>query len=53
VEVGIHNRMVNLLSHGGYSIFEPLEMVEDNKRIFQEILERFMELYKFNEKLFG
>jgi len=52
VEVGIHNRMVNLLSHGGYSIFEPLEMVEDNKQIFKEILDRFLKLYKFNEELF-
>jgi len=52
VEVGIHNRMVNLLSHGGYSIFEPLEMVEDNKQIFKEILDRFLGLYKFNEELF-
>jgi len=52
VEVGIHNRMVNLLSHGGYSIFEPLEMVEDNKQFFKEILNRFLRLYKFNEELF-
>ena len=48
----IHTRMSNLLSHGGYSIFEPLEMVEDNKRIFQEILDGFMERYQFNEELF-
>jgi len=48
----IHLRMTNLLSHGGYSIFEPLEMVEDNKRIFREILDGFMELYKFNDDLF-
>ena len=48
----IHLRMTNLLSHGGYSIFEPLEMVEDNKRIFNEILNGFLEIYKFNTKLF-
>jgi energy-coupling factor transporter ATP-binding protein EcfA2 len=52
IDGAIHSRMVNLLSHGGYSIFEPLEMVEDNKRIFREILVGFMELYKFNEDLF-
>jgi hypothetical protein len=45
--------MSNLLSHGGYSIFEPLEMVEDNKRIFREILSGFLDTYKFNEELFG
>ena len=48
----VHLRMTNLLSHGGYSIFEPLEMVEDNKQIFREILAGFMELYKFNDDLF-
>jgi len=48
----IHLRMTNLLSHGGYSIFEPLEMVEDNKQIFKEILNGFLELYKFNDELF-
>jgi len=49
----IHLRMTNLLSHGAYSIFEPVEMVEDNKRIFKEILSRFLETYKFNTELFG
>ena len=48
----VHLRMTNLLSHGGYSIFEPLEMVEDNKKIFRDILNGFLELYKFNEELF-
>ena len=51
-EIGLHNRMVNLLSHGGYSIFEPLEMVDDNKQIFKEILDRFLRQYNFNEALF-
>jgi hypothetical protein len=51
-EVSLHNRMVNLMSHGGYSIFEPVEMVEDNKQIFKEILDRFLGQYKFNETLF-
>lgn len=48
----IHLRMTNLLSHGAYSIFEPVEMVEDNKRIFNEILNGFMDTYKFNTELF-
>ena len=48
----IHTRMTNLLSHGSYSIFEPLEMVEDNKRIFKDILNGFLEIYKFNDELF-
>lgn len=48
----IFARMTNLLSHGNHSIFNPLEMVEDNKEIFKNILNRFLENYKFNDDLF-
>lgn len=48
----IHTRMTNLLSHGNYSLFEPVEMVDDNKEIFRKILNGFMESYKFNSELF-
>lgn len=53
LDEAIHLRMTNLLSHGAYSIFEPVEMVEDNKRIFKEILSGFLETYKFNTELFN
>ena len=52
-DVGLYNRMVNLMSHGSYSIFEPKEMVPDNKQIFKEILNKFLEQYNFNETLFS
>lgn len=48
----IYTRMTNLLSHGNHSIFNPVEMVDDNKEIFKNILDRFMENYKFNDDLF-
>lgn len=48
----IFARMTNLLNHGNHSIFNPLEMVEDNKEIFKNILDRFLENYKFNADLF-
>ena len=48
----IFTRMTNLLSHGNHSIFNPVEMVEDNKEIFRDILNRFLENYKFNDDLF-
>lgn len=48
----IYTRMTNLLSHGNHSIFNPVEMVDDNKEIFKNILNRFMENYKFNDDLF-
>lgn len=49
----IYTRMTNLLSHGNHSIFNPMEMVDDNKEIFKNILNRFMENYKFNDDLFA
>lgn len=43
----LFSRALNLLSHGKYSIYEPREMTEDNKELFEKILEEFLERYKF------
>lgn len=43
----LHARALNLLSHGNYSVFEPKEMVEDNKQLFKNILTTFLEHYQF------
>jgi len=48
----LHHRYVQLLSHGNYSLFEPLEMLEENKAIFRKILTDFMNNYRFNPELF-
>ena len=48
----LHARYVNLLSHGNYSLFEPVEMLEENKEIFRKILKDFMMNYRFNPELF-
>ncbi|CUH40176.1 hypothetical protein JSE7799_02906 [Jannaschia seosinensis] len=48
----LHFRYVQLLSHGSYSLFEPVEMIEENKRIFRTILDNFMNDYRFNPDLF-
>lgn len=48
----LHARYVNLLSHGNYSLFEPVEMMEENKQIFRKILDDFMNNYRFNPDLF-
>lgn len=47
----LHARMVNVLNHGGYSLFEPKEMLEENKKYFIQIFNNFMKNYKFNEEL--
>ena len=44
--------MINILSHGNYSLFEPLEMLEENKRYFRKILHEFINQYPFNPALF-
>ncbi|GAB6161574.1 AAA family ATPase [Desulfothermus naphthae] len=48
----LHYRYVQLLSHGNYSLFEPVEMLEENKEIFRKILRNFMNDYRFNPDLF-
>lgn len=48
----VHKRILDLLSHGNYSLFDPIEMVEENKEHFKNILNNFLGDYKFNEKLF-
>jgi hypothetical protein len=48
----LHTRLVNILSHGNYSLFEPQEMLEENKRYFRKILHEFLNQYPFNPALF-
>lgn len=43
----LYERALQLLSHGKYSIYDPVEMNEDNKRLFKSILEAFLDRYKF------
>ena len=43
----LYSRALNLLSHGKYDIYQPAEMVDDNKRLFRQILKAFLERYKF------
>jgi AAA domain len=40
-------RALNLLSHGKYDVYQPAEMVDDNKRLFRQILEAFLARYQF------
>lgn len=48
----VHARMVNVLSHGNYSLFEPTEMLPENKQYFKTILSGFMQDYRFDPELF-
>lgn len=44
----LFSRALNLLSHGDYSLFEPKELTEDNKQLFNSILNGFLERYTFD-----
>lgn len=48
----LHTRLINILSHGNYSLFEPQEMLEENKEYFRKILHDFIDRYPFNPALF-
>jgi energy-coupling factor transporter ATP-binding protein EcfA2 len=43
----LYARALNLLSHGKYSIYEPVDMGEDNKTLFKDILNAFLSKYEF------
>jgi hypothetical protein len=45
-------RLTNILSHGNYSLFEPREMLEENKEYFRKIIRDLLERYPFNPELF-
>ena len=40
-------RVLNLLSHGQYSLYDPVEMIEDNKVLFRRILDAFLRKHAF------
>ena len=48
----LHTRVINILSHGNYSLFEPQEMLDENKRYFRKVLHEFISQYPFNPALF-
>ncbi len=43
----LYNRALNLLSHGKYAINEPVEMVDDNKKLFRRILNDVVDRFQF------
>jgi hypothetical protein len=44
-------RLINRLSHGNYSLYEPIELLPGNKDHFCRILNDFMTNYRFNPEL--
>jgi wobble nucleotide-excising tRNase len=47
----LHQRFVDILSHGKYSMYEPVEMQEQTRDYFRAILRGFIERHPFNRAL--
>jgi len=47
----IHERFVNLFSHGKYSLFDPVKITEENKHYFREVLSNLIKNFNYNPEL--
>jgi len=52
-EKTLHTRVVNIMSHGNYSLYEPIEMLEENKALFKTIVRDFRKNFPFNPDPFN
>jgi hypothetical protein len=48
----LYKRIIDLMSHGDYSLYEPREMMEENKAHFRTIFRQFVAGHPFNPALF-
>ncbi len=48
----LFKRVIDLMSHGDYSLYEPKEMMEENKNHFRKIFRQFIANHPFNPTLF-
>ena len=48
----MYARVINIMSHGNYSLYEPVEMMDENKAIFRKMLSDFRKHFPFNSDLF-
>ena len=48
----VYKRVIDLMSHGDYSLYEPREMMPENKDHFRRLLKQFITLHPFNRALF-
>lgn len=48
----VYGRLLNIMNHGNYSLYEPVEMVPENKEAFRRILANLRAQYTFNPEIF-
>jgi len=51
-EASLQKRVIDLLSHGNYSLFDLRSMLPENQEHFRAVLDSFLSRYAFNPKLF-
>lgn len=44
----LYGRVVNIMSHGNYSFYDPVEMLQENREHFEKVLDDFLAFYPFN-----
>jgi AAA domain len=49
----VYKRVIDLMSHGDYSLYEPREMMQDNKEILARALRQFIKNHPFSPTLFA
>lgn len=48
----MYARVVNIMSRGNYSLYEPVAMMDENQAIFRKVLSDFRKNFQFNPTLF-
>lgn len=48
----VYKRMIDLMSHGDYSLYEPRQMMPENKEHFRRMLRQFIDRHPFRRTLF-
>lgn len=48
----VYKRVIDLMSHGDYSLYEPREMMQENKDHFARVLRQFISRHPFSAALF-
>ena len=51
-EKTLYERVINLMSHGDYAVFEAMEMMDENKKLFRRIFRQFISIHPFNPERF-
>jgi hypothetical protein len=47
----LFGRILNILSHGNYSYYEPTKMLPETKETFEKVFDDFVNFYPFNQEL--